>query len=654
MRSLVKMRKRFKAFGRGSIQFLEPSNNKVLAFVRKYENEVILVVVNLSRYAQAATVEMKEYKDTIPVEIFSQNKFPEITNSAYTFTLNPYGYYWFRLVQEGQVGSEIVPVNFEDLLVIRRWEDLSEISNKEVLENNILPAYLELRPWFNPLNRKIESIKIFDALPILSRKYEFEGITLVVEVNFFEGLYEKYRLALGFATGKEERFIMENHPEGIISRLTLDNKKGVLFDASYSKKYRKTTLNLFRKNQKITTDSATVNFHVTHELKTLLDDKDLEAENKLIESRNRHVVIQYGNKIIVKLYRKIDRGTDRDVELCRFLWEKKGFRYVPKYLGSIEYSRHGDIKRTLAMVQEFVPNYGDTWQYMSDALNRFYERVEMHGRKSKIPELRGNLKNPLRFLEMDEQTQHLLGGAYIEHIRLLAQRTAEMHSALGNETEHKDFVPEEFSLHYQRSLYSAWKSLVRNAFDLLKGNLGGFPARHQKEIKRILGRKTEILDNLERIYDHKIEATRIRPHGNYNLFSILFKDKDFVIINFEGGANFSLTERRLRKSAIVDIASILCSFHAVAYSALFQNAPSGELAEHWYHNIGQIFLVNYLDHVQGEAFIPEKKDFDMVLEVFLLEKYLTELQMELTKNNKSKAIIPVRGIAKILDAAKVK
>ncbi len=651
MRRLIKMRKRFKAFGRGTIQFLEPSNNKVLAFVREYENESILVVVNLSRYAQAATVEMKEYKDIIPVEIFSQNKFPEITNQPYTFTLNPYGYYWFRLIREEEDVNEIVPVNFEALIAIRRWEELSDTANKEILENKVLPPYLELRQWFNPQNRKIESIKIFDIIPVSSRKFEFEGITVIIEVNFFEGLYEKYRLVLSFATAKEERFLIENHPEGIISRMSFDDKKGVLFDASYSKKYRKTMLNQFRKQQKINTETAVVNFHVTHDLKMMLEDKNLEIENKLVELRYRHVVIQYNKKFILKLYRKIDRGTDRDVELCRFLCENKGFKFVPKYLGSIEYSKHGDIKRTLAMVQEFIPNYGDTWHYMSDALNRFYERVEMQGGKLKLPELKGNFEQPMRFLEMDQKTQHLLGGAYIEHIRLLAQRTAEMHLALGNEKEHKDFVPEEFSIHYQRSLYSAWKSLVRNALDLLKQNLEKFPARHQKEMKKFLERKGEILNNLQRVYDRKIEATRIRPHGNYNLSSILFKDKDFVIINFEGDSSFSLTERRLRKSAIADIASILSSFHAVAYSALYQNAPSGQLAEHWFHNISQIFLVNYLDHVPEAAFIPEKKDFNMLLEVFLIEKYLTEMELELTKKDPGKAIIPVRGILKILDAA---
>lgn len=647
MRRLIKMRKRYKSFGRGKIKFLESENTKVLAFVRSFNGEKILVVANLSRYAQAASVEMQSLKDLVPVEVFSQNKFQKIGEQPYPFTLSPYGYYWFKLVEDKE-NISIIPVNDHHGLEIKKWSDLVGENLKDQVTNDILLPYLNNQLWFNIRKRKIESVKIFDVIPINGKHHSFEGFTMIIEVTFFEGLYEKYRLVIGFARGKEERMLHEEIPDSIITRITLNGKNGILFDASYSESYRKTMFQLFKKHSTVKTGSATVKFYVTDELKSLLEDKNLEKQSKLVESRFRHVIIQYNKKFVVKLYRKIDRGTDRDVELCDYLCKKKNFKFVPEYLGQIEYTKKGDIKRTLAIVQEYVPNYGTAWQYFSDALNRFYERVSIHGGEIQLPKIEGTLAQPLKFEEMSTPMQELIGGAAIEHVRLLSQRTAEMHLALGTDFQHEDFEPEAFSLHYQRSLYSAWKSLHRVAYDLVKKHIVEFPENHQEEITVFLDQKKQLNELLVRIYDHKINAVKIRPHGNYNLNAILFKDGDFVITNFEGDPTFSLTERRLRKSPLTDLASMLNSFHYVAYSALLQNEPSGWLAEHWFHNFSQIFISNYKDLVVGQQFIPTEKDLNMLLEVYQIERYLTDITWELNQPNRKNAIIPIRGILKIL------
>ncbi len=646
-RRLIKMRTRFKAFSRGEITFLESENSKALAFVRSYKKEKILVVVNLSRYAQAASVEMQSLKDLVPVEVFSQNRFPKIGNEAYNFTLSPYGYYWFKLVKEKENVS-IIPVNSIKVLAIAKWKDLVSANIRDRVKNDILLPYLHNQQWFNTRNRKIESIRIFDVIPINGKHHDFEGFTIIIEVTFFEGLYSKFRFVVGFTKGKEERTLWSKYPDSIITKIIFDGKSGVLFDASYSEGYRQTMFNLFKRHSTVTTDTATVKFHVTDKLKSMLEKPFLEKENKLVEARHKHVIIQYNKKFIVKLYRKIDRGTDRDVEINNYLCEKKNFKFIPEYLGQIEYTKKGDIKRTLAIVQEYVPNYGTAWQYFSDALNRFYERVSIQGGEIKLPPIEGSLTKPLNFEEMSSSTQELIGGAPIEHIRLMAQRTAELHIALGTNCMHDDFEPEEFSLHYQRSLFSAWKSLIRDSFESLKKYLEEFPENHQEEINLMLGQKDWLQQKMKQIYDHKIDAVKIRPHGDYNLDSLLFKDGDFVIINFEGDRSFSVTERRLKKSPLTDLVYMLNSFHKVAYSALFQNEPSGRLAEHWFHNFGQIFITNYRELVVGQRFIPKDQDFNLLLDVYQLERYLTDIVFELKQSNKKNAIVGVRGILKVM------
>ena len=246
MRRLVKTRKRYISFSRGNIRFLETENSKILVFVRQHEDEIILVAINLSRYAQSAAVEMKDFRDLIPAEIFSQNTFTKIGSEPYIFTFAPYGYYWFRLVKEEEKEQNIIPEvkSGEYLIQIDNWEQLWENNNLEILENQVLRSYLNAMSWFNPLHRKVESIKLFDLLPLHSRRYHFSGITMVIQVNYFEGIYEKYRLVVSFKNKSAAKNLTDSFPGSIITKMVFDGQKGVMCDASYNPSYLKTLLSM--------------------------------------------------------------------------------------------------------------------------------------------------------------------------------------------------------------------------------------------------------------------------------------------------------------------------------------------------------------------------------------------------------------------------
>src|SRR5438874_8948393 len=97
MRRVIAMRKNYKAFSRGSLEFLFPENPKVLVFLRRTEDETILVVVNLSRFAQPVELDLAKFSGCIPMEVFSRNRFPAIRRARYPLTLAPHGHYWFVL-----------------------------------------------------------------------------------------------------------------------------------------------------------------------------------------------------------------------------------------------------------------------------------------------------------------------------------------------------------------------------------------------------------------------------------------------------------------------------------------------------------------------------------------------------------------------------
>ncbi len=96
-RRVIAMRKNFKAFSRGTLEFLLPENAKVLAFIRQHGDETILVVVNLSRFAQPAELDLSRFAGHSVMEVFSQNYFPAVTDKLYPITLGPHAYYWFAL-----------------------------------------------------------------------------------------------------------------------------------------------------------------------------------------------------------------------------------------------------------------------------------------------------------------------------------------------------------------------------------------------------------------------------------------------------------------------------------------------------------------------------------------------------------------------------
>src|SRR5690606_25552279 len=139
-----------------------------------------------------------------------------------------------------------------------------------------------------------------------------------------------------------------------------------------------------------------------------------------------------------------------------------------------------------------------------------------------------------------------------------------MHLALASRPEEKDFQPEPFSLHYQRSLFSSLQSLVRGTYQNLQKNLKKLPEEIQEEATEILGMRKDVLNCMRMIYARKINTMKIRTHGDYHLGQVLFTGKDFVILDFEGEPARAYSEQRIKRSPIRDVAGMIRSFHYAA------------------------------------------------------------------------------------------
>jgi maltose alpha-D-glucosyltransferase/alpha-amylase len=308
-------------------------------------------------------------------------------------------------------------------------------------------------------------------------------------------------------------------------------------------------------------------------------------------------------------------------------------------------------------MQEAVENHGDGRTYMQDRLSDFNERL-LALEKEKIPavEWQDTLIHPIRYEDAPENVKEVMGVTAGESARLLGMRTGDMHLALEASRGLKDFEPENFSLHYQRSLFAGWLSLVRAAYSNQSKILKTMPDDVRPALEEIYARKDEVLHRMKKIYSKKFDVTRMRIHGHYYLEQVLFTGKDVSILHFGGDPSRSFSERRIKRSPLRDVGGIIRSFHYAAHENLLSNrVRPGDIdklkpfAPLWTHYMASFFMHAYLERVKGASFIPkDENDLNTLLEVYLLERAVASLYYEVN-NRPEWVMVPVRVIKSIID-----
>ncbi len=655
MRRVIGMRKHLKAFGRGGIEFLNTENPKVLAFIRQYKDENILVVVNLSRFAQVVELNLSRYSGYSPKEVFSRNAFPTIKDGPYVLTLGPYDYYWFLLQkQEEVIRMEDIFGYIPQMSVNRSWENVFQKKIQERLEEDVLPSYIENCRWFGGKGKKIRRIKIFENIPI-GREGSVAHL-LFIRISYIEGEHEIYLLPVSFSSGEKAEKIIEKKPHVIVARLRVGNTDGVLYEGIYSEDFRNSLLSMIGKRQIIKGKEGQIVAYSGKLMKNFKEKPLHEAKSQVLKIEQSNTSIFYGNELYLKIYRRLYEGINPDLEIGKFLTEKASFPNIPFFVGAIEYRRPLYEPIVISLLQTFVPNQGDAWTFTLDSLSGYFERVL--SKRCEIQELPKTLYSlmDMAFQEVPMLFQELIGGFYLEMTSLLGKRTAELHFALSSNLHDKSLAPESFSILYQRSLYQSVQSLTKRSIGLLKKNIKSIPENIKDEANEIIGLEQELIDRFRELLNKKILAMKTRIHGDYHLGQVLFTGNDFIIIDFEGEPARTITERRLKRSPLTDVAGMIRSYHYAAYNVMFKQAVRPEdihlmepWAELWYKYVSAVFLHAYLQSTAHAPFLPsQEEDLEILLRVFLLEKAVYELGYELN-NRPDWVIIPIKGIRYLLE-----
>src|SRR5205807_2044148 len=250
----------------------------------------------------------------------------------------------------------------------------------------------------------------------------------------------------------------------------------------------------------------------------------------------------------------IEEGINPELEVGRFLTEKTNFSQILPLAGSVEYRRDRGEPVTLAVLQGYVPNQGDAWQYTQTTLNHYLKAMEQPASGEPPPLPRNLLQASL--VDLPEVATRTNGG-YLDSARLLGKRTAELHTALASDPDDPAFAPERISPQDQRSIYQSLNGLALRSLELLRSQLNRLPEEAKEDAKRVLDLEPRIAQVLRAFLARRLTTTRIRVHGDYHLGQVLYTGHDFVIIDFEGEPS-DRKSTRLNSSHLVISYAVFC------------------------------------------------------------------------------------------------
>src|SRR3984885_7008924 len=448
MRNMIALRKLFRMFGRGNIEFLDPSNRKILPFLRQYEGEQVLCVANLSRFAQPVDLDLSKVEGMTPVEMLGYVEFPPIERHPYRLTLASYSFLWLELQRrEKPTGSTVDMTDHAPLNVTSGWESVLEAAGRLRLETVELPEYLPKQRWFAGKSRQIKSVRIADWIPLSIPSNvssdPSQSALVLVQVEFDTGAPDLYFLPLAMSFGDAKNELQRTAPNAIIAAVLSHRGAGLLHDGAFDDQTCMLLFSLIENASRVNAGHGGVRGIRGKAFLDLvaLAGKGLQVRRGSAEQSNTSIL--FGDRFILKLFRRQEPGLNPDAEIGQYLSEKSNFNQIPPFAGSIEIdglaATDGKLAN-LALLQGLVANEGDGWRWTLEELDRYYEACA----SLPFPEkLSGQVQGPLELSE-NPPTQVALDhlGLYLEAGAILGRRTAELHLALATPTDDPAFAPE--------------------------------------------------------------------------------------------------------------------------------------------------------------------------------------------------------------------
>jgi maltose alpha-D-glucosyltransferase/alpha-amylase len=635
-RRMIAVRNSQPAFGRGTQRFLFPRNRRVLVYLREHEGTAILCVFNIGRTAQAVELELGEYRGRIPVELFGRTAFPPIGERDYPLTLPGYGWFWFVLAAPEEAPSWHAPLveytpEYVTLVARRGLAELAAGSGRAALAREVLPPWLAAQRWYASKGAKVDSIAV-DSLGVI-RGATGDSYWLALAAPGGKGASGRYFLPLALV-GEDEAARSELAP-CVLARVRSGAALSMLADASALPSFAAALLAEMAANNEIEADNGRLCFSST----PALESSDLEAAPlRTLGVEQSNTSMRYGEGVILKIYRRLERGVHPEVEMQSFL-TRAGFDHVAPTLGTLEWRDGGNKPTALAIASRYMPNQGDGWSYTLNYLERELEQVV------------------LGQAEWENGSRYAL---YAGQIATLGRRTAELHRALASERRERAFAPKPASSSDGARQAREARAIARRAFAALRRAQRDLTEEFAAQARQLLALERRALAAFDAFSRELAGTELIRVHGDYHLGQVLIYEDDWFILDFEGEPIHSLAARRRKHSPLRDVAGMLRSFDYAATTAartlagrasLDAEALSSAAAE-WQGASEEAFLDAYFAAAKGVPGVPASRARgERLLHLFTLEKALYELAYE-AANRPAWIGIPLGGALESLRAAR--
>ncbi|MBC7945963.1 MAG: maltose alpha-D-glucosyltransferase, partial [Burkholderiales bacterium] len=652
MKRLIAVRKSYQAFGRGTLMLLRPGNRKILAYVREYGDEVILCVANLSRSAQPVELDLAVYKGLVPVELVGRTPFPPVGDLPYFLTLPGYAFYWFNLATEAAgprwhderlprtelpvlviaSGAKNVTAATAHSEVLRR---LLEAPARQQLEREVLPTMLSSQRWFALKGVAITGIEL--AHSVLFSRGDSAWLLGWATIYTAEQGSQCYFVPISLAWDSDDASGKPAATRNPYARIRMKSRTGILYDAFFDDAFCRAMVGAMHDNREIASSAGQLRFHATGVLDELAGDGDMTLRRLGIEQSNTSVVI--GERLMLKGYRRLIEGKNPELEIGQFLTQTAPAVRIPPLAGALEYCEGEDKVITLAALQGYIGNQGDGWSYTLSYLERFLDARLLKDRDSR-----------------PAPDAHVI---YLMLMRVLGQRTAELHAALAAPHGNPDFDPEPVSADDIRNWSAQVADDARTTLELLGQRLSGLSEAARPVADSVLGNTAALIARVEQSARTKQnpgsanpapDAMKTRHHGDFHLGQVLIAHNDVVIVDFEGEPARPLAQRRAKHSPLRDVAGMRRSLNYAANESVLRLAADRprdrplliELAADWEKQAVASFLESYGG--PPDAWADEARG---LLDLFTFEKALYEVRYELA-NRPDWVRIPLTGIAELL------
>jgi maltose alpha-D-glucosyltransferase/alpha-amylase len=649
MKRMLLVRKSSLAFGRGTLRFIRPGNRKVLVYLREHGEDVILCVANLARSAQPVTLDLAAFKGMVPTELLGRTPFPPIGELPYFLTLPSYGFYWFRLSRDAPAPAwheERLPREDLPVLVlidgwnsfwparVSAWRSASATQLRTRLEASVLPPFLAAQRWFAGKGTEITRA----------------GLAEHAAWNTPAGRWVLALLDVVTAAGTTAYFVplvmaMEDTEEAryakllphAVARVREQAQVGVLADATGDESFGAAIVEAIGAGTQSRAERGSVQFWATGAYTELRGDTAASLSASAAKAQGSNTSLRIGERLFLKLYRRLQPGVSVELEMGRFLTEVARFPNSVPLAGAIEYRGDDGSGYTLGLLQAFVLNQGDGWDYTVNYLMRFLEDQGAAG--AVIP-----------------QDVH---GAYLGLMETLARRTAELHAALAQPSDDPAFGAEAVTA----ADLVAWSERASAELDMTLEMLGAptrLPEAAREDAARLVARTAGLKRKLAELAAPPAPlepagvppfGLKIRHHGDYHLGQVLVRRNDFVIVDFEGEPDRPLAERRAKGTPLRDVAGMLRSFSYARQAALDRRAMMSPeersryepLLEAWELATRATFLRAYDEVARAAGMYSDLEAVRPLLQLAEIEKALYELRYEL-QHRPELVTLPLRSL----------